>query len=146
LICPVMTTGSYDSIEQRARWMVMAVDNLLALSGPAGDRRGRSELDIVGVGHDRGPRCQPSNTGRGPPQRGFRHHQDAPESPPRAPYPCLHFRGLRESQRAVKPPSTNRQVPVTYEASSDARNSTHAATSWGVPGRLSMVRALDSAR
>ncbi len=44
-------------------------------------------------------------------------------------------------QRAVKPPSTNRQVPVTYEASSDARNSTHAATSWDVSGRLSMVRA-----
>jgi hypothetical protein len=37
-------------------------------------------------------------------------------------------------------------VPVTYEASSEARNSTHAATSWGVPGRLSIVRALASPR
>ena len=30
-----------------------AVDDLLALSGPAGDRCGRPELESVGVGHDR---------------------------------------------------------------------------------------------
>src|SRR5262245_61427610 len=30
-----------------------AVDDLLALSGPAGNRRGRPELEIVGVSHDR---------------------------------------------------------------------------------------------
>ena len=38
---------------------------------------------------------------------------------------------------------------MTYEVSSEARNSTHAATSWGVPGRLSVegeLRAKRSAR
>ncbi len=39
----------------------------------------------------------------------------------------------------VSPPSANRHVPVTYDASSEARNKTHAAISAGVAGRLSMV-------
>ncbi len=30
-----------------------AVDDVLALSGPAGDRCGRPELEVVGVSHDR---------------------------------------------------------------------------------------------
>src|SRR5262249_13691352 len=62
--------------------------------------------------------------------------------------PHLHGGSSKDcaGHKAVRPPSTNKQVPVTYEASSDARNSTHAATSWGVPGRLSMVRAPASAR
>src|SRR5262245_19507838 len=37
------------------------------------------------------------------------------------------------------PPSTKRHVPVTYDASSQARKRMHAATSAGVPGRLSIV-------
>src|SRR4029450_9046500 len=37
--------------------------------------------------------------------------------------------------QALLPPPPVRVVPVTYEASSDVRNRTHAATSSGVPTR-----------
>lgn len=39
----------------------------------------------------------------------------------------------RPGHIAVAPPSTNSSVPVTYEASSEARNRMQAATSSGVP-------------
>ena len=40
---------------------------------------------------------------------------------------------------AVIPPSTNSRAPVTYEASSEAKNRIAAATSSALPGRFSMV-------
>ena len=47
---------------------------------------------------------------------------------------------------AVWPPSTNNSVPVTNDASSDARNKMHAATSSGVPGRFRIVLLAASSR
>jgi hypothetical protein len=47
---------------------------------------------------------------------------------------------------AVRPPSTKRSVPVTNEASADARNRMHEATSSGVPGRFRMVLLAASSR
>src|SRR3989475_11615931 len=46
---------------------------------------------------------------------------------------------LNAPHMAVWPPSTNRRVPVTNDASSEARNRMQAATSAGVPGRLRIV-------
>ena len=48
------------------------------------------------------------------------------------------------SYMAAWPPSANMQEPVTNDASSEARNRTHAAISRGVPGRLSIVCCANS--
>src|SRR6185312_8217023 len=47
--------------------------------------------------------------------------------------------GLRV--QAAMPPSTDSTDPVTYEAASEARKRTHAATSSGVPARLAGIAA-----
>ena len=47
--------------------------------------------------------------------------------------------GNRAAHTAFQPPSTNRQLPVTNDASSEARKSTQFATSSGLPKRFRMV-------
>jgi hypothetical protein len=49
-------------------------------------------------------------------------------------------------QRSVRPPSTVKSAPVTYEAASDARNATTAATSAGVPTRFRATSLARAAR
>ncbi len=51
----------------------------------------------------------------------------------------------RERYTAVNPPSTAQTAPVTYDASSEARNAMAAATSSGPPIRPSGMRRFASA-
>jgi len=50
----------------------------------------------------------------------------------------------RAVSHGVWPPSTNRSVPVTNDASSEARNRMHAATSSGVPAASGVLLAASS--